>query len=365
MKRSGLVVIGAGVAGLVLLIAGVAIGRSQTARPATPPRKTLPPAAHAHAPNGACCAHVPEGYETKREPTATERTAAEGKLASLAGAPDRVKRLNELQETLAQQLADGTATAAQVIELMKSERDPSVLEVYVAALQQNPNQANAPETIRTFRDLAEASPVPELRRAALQFLGGAWDRDGQVRATVLRLAREETDGAVRHSALACLKEYSVKNQDAATAVNAELIALARGTHADEFRAQAVLSIAPREADEAAAREIAGFLQDRSLDVRMSAADAMGDLRADHRAFAVAQLDAAIAREPDAGVRAAMLLNLVKAGRADAVAALDRIAERDAVLKQDAADYAQILRRGESDLARVMDEKARLESSRIK
>ena len=363
MRGRGLIILGAGIAGLLFLVAGVAIGRAQSARP-TAARRSEARAERPHG-HGPGCAHVPEAFDAKPEPTHAERAEAAEKLHALAAAPDRSRRLNDLQELLALQLADGRTSAIQVLDLIRAERDPAVLEVYIGALQQNPDASNAPETVRAFQQMADADAAPERRRAALQFLAGAWDRDGAVRGTLLRLAKDEPDPAVRHSALASLKEYGVKNHEAAAAVNGELLAIARGASADDFRAQAILSLALRDADEAGVRDVASLLQDRSIDVRLSAADALGDVRAEHRAAAVQQLDAAIAREGDAAARAAMMLSLVRAGRADAAAALERVAERDPVLRQDALDYAQILKSGEQDLARIMDEKQRLEAKRAK
>lgn len=132
--------------------------------------------------------------------------------------------------------------------------------------------------------------------------------------------------------------------------------MARGADGGEFRAQAVRSLTLHEADETALCGVADLLRDRSSDVRLSAAGALAEAPPGHRALVVAQIDGALAREDEAGVRHALLLSLVQAGRADALPVLDRVVGRDAILRQDARDYADILRRGETDIARIMDEK---------
>jgi len=345
-------------AGAALLLGSYLAGRAGT--PAPHPRAVE---THAHR-----CAHPPP--ETRPDPTPEEKSRATDQLRELRAdlrrvAANRPAQLNELQNFLSANLAEGKITAAQVIEMFRSETDAAALDVLQGVLAANPEVADAPGILDGFLSLAREDRDPARRQSAVAFLGSAWDRDGRVRDALLSLAQAGNDEAVRLAALGTLPAYAAKNRDQAEAVNAGLLDLARREPTAEMKAQALGALGVHGASERVFLEVSHFLVDASPGARFAAAEKLGDAPPVLRPHALGALDQALAREREPGVRQLLLLSLVKAGRSDASELLRRAALRDPELRPDAEEYLVVLGKGYVDWSDILREKAALESARAR
>lgn len=292
--------------------------------------------------------------------------AAPAPTAELPAAlPGRAPQLNDLQNYLASNLAEGKITADQVVAMFRTETDASTLDLLQGVLSANPEAADRPGVVDAFLALARDDASSARRQAAIAFLGSAWDKDGRVRDALFGLARSEGDVAIRMTALGTLPSYSVKNHEQAGAVNAALLEIARTDGNADLRAQAISSVALRGTKEETLRQVAFFLDDPSPSARLASADRLGDAPPEARLAAIEALDRSLARESEPGVKALMLASLVRAGRGGALGALERVIGRDAALRADAQDYLAILRRGVADWDDIAREKADLEGARLK
>ena len=279
--------------------------------------------------------------------------------------PGRAPQLNDLQNYLAANLAEGKITADQVVAMFRTETDASTLDLLQGVLTANPEAADRPGVLDAFLALARDDASAARRQAAIAFLGSAWDKDGRVRDALFGLARSGSDASIRMSALGTLPSYAVKNHEQAAAVNTALLEIARTDADADLRAQAISSVGLRGAKEETLRQVAFSRDAPAPAAGRASADRRGDAPPEARLAAIEALDRSLARETEPGVKALMLASLVRAGRGGALGALERVIGRDAALRADAQDYAAILRRGVADWSDIAREKADLEEARRK
>src|SRR5262249_28744605 len=152
--------------------------------------------------------------------------------------------------------------------------------------------------------------VSEIRVAAAGAIGTAIERDpsrgADLDRALVTIASSDPDPAVRNAAL-----WSIKGSRADAATIGELVRIL-GDGADA---------APRQA----------------------AAEALSDVGPEHKQGVVAALVAALARETDPEVRKAELLAVVRAGRQDALPALEAVERSHPDLATHARDYIDGLR----------------------
>lgn len=339
-------------AGVVLILGAYALGRSGSGRD------------DAFRPTAAAARPVAD----PAVPEFARPVAREGERAPATGGrpelPDsRVPGLNDRQGSLASALAEGRITPADLLELFRKEQDGAMLDVLQGVLANCPEAADVPGLRAAFEKIARDDSLLERRQAAIAYLGSVWDRDGSVRETLLSLARSDGSLSIRLTALGTLSAYSAKNGDQAGAVNAGLLELARTpAHGDEVRTQAISVVEARMADEATVRRLSDFLGDSSGSVRLAAAERLAEGPPAFRVPTVAALEGAIARERDLSTKSVLLATLVKAGRTEAVAALERSARRDPDVRADAQDYLAILRAGFVDWTDIQFEKSKRETA---
>ncbi len=317
------------------------------------------------APRPARRAEAPRPQEAAPPPAPVPAASAPPSADPAAAVPSRAPQLNDLQNYLAANLAEGKITSDQVVAMFRTETDASTLDLLQGVLSANPEAADRPGVLDAFLALARDDANSARRQAAIAFLGSAWDKDGRVRDALFGLARSEGDVATRMTALGTLPSYAVKNHEQAAAVNAALLEIARTDGNPDLRAQAISSVGVRGATEETLLQVAHFLDDPSPSARLASADRLGDAPPESRRAVIEALDRSLAREAEPGVKALMLASLVRAGRAGALGALERVIGRDAALRADAQDYVAILRRGVADWDDIAREKADLEGARLK
>jgi hypothetical protein len=344
-------------AAAALALGGYLAGRAGGPETPAPPTSAKP---HAR------CAHPPP--ELRAEPAAEEKARAADRLQELQAefrrvAAERPAQLNALQNFLAANLAEGKIGAAQVLEMFRSETDAAALDVLQGVLAANPEAADRPGILDAFLAIAREDGDPDRRRAAVAYLGAAWDRDGRAGDALLALAGPGGHEALRRAALGTLPAYAAKHPERAEALNAGLLDLARREPDGELRAQALGAVGVHAAPERVFRELAPFLADAAPGARFAAAEKLGDAPPAFRPAALEALDRALAREPEPGTRQILLLSLVKAGRGEAAGLLRRAASNDPGLRADAEEYLSVLARGYVDWSDILREKSLLEAAR--
>lgn len=351
-------------AGLALMVGAYLLGRA--GREPAP----LPAKPHAHRPVG--CRHpVPEGEipplpppPARPEVTEQDRVQAAGRLKELhaelrRAVENRPAALNDLQNFLLSALGEGRLTAGQVLDMFRAEGDVAVLDVLQGALAASPEAADQPGVREAFERIARADASVDRRQAAVAFLGGVGDREGGVRKTLLSLAEADGELSLRLTALGALAGYSQRNGEHAAAVNAGLFEIARpGPNGEEIRTQALAAVEARSADERTMRRLSEFLADPSGAVRLTSAERMAEAPPAFRASSVVAIEEALIREPVPDSKPVLLAHLVKAGRAESIAALERLAAAEPRVRADALDYIAILRAGYVDWSDIQFEKSK-------
>jgi hypothetical protein len=333
--------------------------------------RVSPPEPHRPARSHSCREGKPAEIEVpapvfKPEVREEDRAQAAARLRELQvelrkAVENRPAALNDLQNFLLSALAEGRLSAAQVLEMFRTEQDGAALDVLQGAVAAVPEAADAPGVRDAFEKIARTDGSLERRQAAIAFLGGASDGDGRVGRTLLSLAEGDGDLSVRLTALGALAGYSQRNGDHAAAVNAGLMEIARpASNGDDVRTQALSSLEIRRADEGMVRRLSEFLSDGSSAVRLASAERMGDVPPAVRGATVAALDGALAREGNGAIKSHLLASLVKAGRGEAAGVLERAAARDPQIREDALDYLQILRAGYVDWSDILAEKDKIQ-----
>ncbi|MBI3857220.1 MAG: hypothetical protein HY293_16160 [Planctomycetes bacterium] len=342
-------------AGIVLVAGAYLLGRSGVEPPSPPLLRDRPAPEPLPAAPPVIAEKVPPPSVPKLEDIRAElKRSLETRPAAL----------NDLHNFLLSALGEGRLSAQQVLEMFRAESDVAVLDVLQGALCVSPDAADEPGIRIAFDQMAKADACLGRRQAAIAFLGAAWDRDGSVRKTLLSLADSDGDLSVRLTALGALAGYSQKNGTQAAAVNAGLMDLVRtGSGGDELRTQALSGIEVHGADEGTLRRLAEFLSDASGSVRLATAERMAEAPPAFRASTLAALEGAIYRESLADAKPLLLAHLVKAGRAEAISSLERVAAAEPRVRADAQDYLAILRAGFVDWSDIAAEKSKRETSR--
>lgn len=274
-----------------------------------------------------------------------------------------VERLNELQALLTSALKNNTLTPMAVVSMFKDETDASVLDVLQGVLAAHPEYAMQPGVTDAFAAIAQTDPNTVRRQTAIAYLGNAWDKDGKVKDVLMGIIRDGQDVSTKMSALGTLKAYTAKNWMQADAVSEQLLKIAQNDRNADVRAEAVNALDIQMGGEKAAAPLLTFLGDEQPMVRLAAAEKLGSAAPTARPAVVNALEQAIGRETESHVKEIMLANLVKAGRGDAVAVLDRMAKSDTAIKADAQDYLTILRGGYVDWTDISRMKGEMEESR--
>ncbi len=202
-----------------------------------------------------------------------------------------------------------------------------------------------------------ADDRPERRVAALSALMHLTRVDAAAIEVVLRAARADAVEDVRIAAIAALSSWMHRLPEHTDGLAHALVGLARTETHDEVRGHAIQGVAllDRRVDAVVAPMAELARADRCAQNRALAAMALGG----GGAAAVPHLEAAIAVEPAAENRRAMLMQLVRAGGAEA---LPRIAAGRPDLAADVRDYLEILRT-ETDPARVWELKQHRDAER--
>ncbi len=343
----------------VLLGAAYLAGRAGAGEEPAPPRK------HDHA---AACVHPPADPAPVVAPGEKEKAAVQ--LRDLQAdlrkvASNRTAQLNDLQNFLSNNLAEGKISALQVLDMFRTETDAATLDLLQGVLAANPEAADQPGVLDAFLTFAASDPDPARRLTALAFLGSAWDKDGRVREALFAAARPGGDLETRLTALGTFQAYAAKNRGQAESVNSGLLDLAKADPNADIRAQALGAVEIRSAGEAIVLRVSEFLLDPGPAARLAAAERLGDAPPETQRAVVQAVDAALARETEEGVKHLLLVTLVKAGRAGAADLIRRAGDRDPSLRQDASEYLAALQKGYSDWADLERVKADLEGARAR
>jgi hypothetical protein len=184
------------------------------------------------------------------------------------------------------------------------------------------------------------SDLPARRIAALRLLMQLGDVDATSIEVVLGAARADPESDVRIAAIAALSSWMQKQPAHTEPLTQALVELARTESHDDVRGHAIQGIALLESPKNVVEPMAEFARsDRHAQNRALALMALGG----SGPAALPHLEAAIAGESVADNRRAALIHVLRAGRDDAPAALERIAVRHADLASDAREYLEILK----------------------
>ncbi len=243
--------------------------------------------------------------------------------------------------------------ALEVVALLSRETDPTLLDMVADALSQDPKIGEAREVLEAFLDMALRDALPARRIAGLTFLGER-PRDPSLVATFLSIVSRDVDPDVRVAAVFAIRRQVDLAADRRAPLNDALLRAAASGETD-VRASAVEALSLRDADDLQVASVAGFLGDAEPMVRITAAEKLGEAGPGQRVAALRALEEAYLHDADDRVRSMVLAALVRAGGAEAVPALRRIAGKHAALDPVVARLTATLSAGGTDVDAALDE----------
>lgn len=272
--------------------------------------------------------------------------------------------MTEAQRKVSEWVGGDALRALEVIDWFKREEDPSSLNLLMSSLNMDPRIVNDQRVVGAFLEVARRDTSVSRRMEALYFIGQGAKRGPEVERDLLQLARGDADPSVRVAAVVALRQQIDIDPSVAERYNPEFLLVAGQSTDPGVRQQALQAVRMRQASDDQVRNVAAFLrQDDDVSVRITAAEQLGEVRAQNRATAMAALAEGFKSDATEDVRRACMLALVRAGRDEAVPTLRSLRDVDPRMAQDIDDYVQILERGEKDLDWIYEEKGRLERAR--
>lgn len=384
--------IGAAAGAALVLAGGIWLGR----RPAAPPPdesaggdEARPDAAASHAtgagllgpgarataarptPPAASWSSVPTDAQGRPIPPPGTAAPAEGDGAAVlrllreARAAKDADRLRYAQALLARSLLEHPERAAQAIDALDREGDPGTLAALADVLGASP-AAHTPEAAQALVRIAQTGADAPRRSAALTVLGTLAAPDAATGTAVLGIARNDPSPEMQAGALAAAGAWMGRNPALIDGLSRDVTDIARTARHDDVRGIAIQTMANLDRPlPAATLEAMGTLaQSDPVDRnRMLAAMALGSAAPGQREPVLRMFEQAYAAERSAEVRRNMLIHIVRAGRGDAPALLQRIAAADPTARQDVGDYLEILGSGETNPDRIWDAKFRRDAAR--
>lgn len=272
--------------------------------------------------------------------------------------------MTSAQRKLCDWVGGDAQRALEVLDWFKREEDPSSLNILMAALSMDPRIANEERVVGAFLDIARGDASVARRMEALYFIGQGAKRGPEVERELVALARGDADPSIRVAAVVALRQQIDIDPSVAERFNPEFLMVASQATDPGVRQQALQAVRMRHAGGDLVRNVAAFLrQDEDVAVRITAAEQLGETRAQYRTAAMAALAEGFKNDATEDVRRACILALVRVGRDEALPSLRDLRSVDPRLTQDIDDYIRILESGEKDLEWIFDEKSRLERAR--
>lgn len=370
--------------GLAVLIVGLVIGRmtashgppdesSETTLPGTAgprPPGPLPPAAPT-APGGRTPAGPAAG--PGQAPPAEKRIlspAIAGNLKEIVKAAREAQlakdfdNLNYCQSLLKNYVGSDPAKAQDIVKLIKSETDMALTDVYMGALLANPEAAHAPETVGAMTELAEKDGDAGRRQQALFYLGQLQQPDPSMVQRVMRIAQGERTPQVQAGAVDTLATFMHSSPASAPWIAQNLLQIGQAAADPMVRAKAVYAMQIAEAPPDAVRGVTAFLADANREVRLAAAQTLGQARPELRPVVLPALEQAWRQEQDPIVRRNLVMGVVQASPPDAAQILQRmLPAASGPNAADIQDFLQILQAGETNPERIMQAKMAAEAQR--
>ncbi|MBI3098022.1 MAG: hypothetical protein HYY93_07235 [Planctomycetes bacterium] len=272
--------------------------------------------------------------------------------------------MTKAQRNLSAFMDGDRARALELIDAFRQEPDASAQECIIGAIASDQRLVGDPAIVSAFLDLAEHGDDSTRRRVALLFLANNPDPSGELSDRLRRLARSDSDPGVQVSALHALSMFAEVRPSLSAQVNRDLLDVATAATDPMVRTNALSVFRGRDADASQIESLGGrFLRDPEGAVRLSAAEALGQVRPEARGAALNQLGTAFGQEGATEVRRVILMSIVRAGRADARATLERLLPTAGAMTEDVRDYLEILGTGETNPDAVIQAKAVRDAAR--
>lgn len=270
--------------------------------------------------------------------------------------------MGAVHESIVADLASGKLTLREVIDAVQRETDFATLDMLIGIVREDPNARTDPAMLNLFLNMLRNDKSPERRQASIMFLSYVNDTTGQAKAALMQAAMDPSSPDLQTAAIGAFKEYVAYNPMSAAEVSAQLLMIAKSSTNEGAVVQAIDAVEAR--DETTLREIAAICKSTTgTDVRLVCGAKLQDVKPEHRLLAIDALSEAFVRETSETGRRDLLTMLVKAGRRDSLDTLERLKQTDPRMAEHINDYLTILRSGELDWDRIMQEKTRLEEQR--
>lgn len=250
--------------------------------------------------------------------------------------------------------AEPTSRAHELLEFLRGEKSPEMLEVLGGCLLENDAVRALPEVRSAFLALAESGEDPVRRRMGLDFISRSDLRPGDLQELLVRRAQGEPDRDLRSMAYQILAApASGLEDDARAKVHERILGLLKAEREPQVRAEALLALDLAHAAEPLAKAVLEVLRsDADENVRAAAAESISVTRGIPRPQLLADLEGAYGSDRSEVAQRSLLAALVRAGGAEAVSNLERMAHIAGPIQKDVAVYLEVMKSGVTDYEEI-------------
>jgi hypothetical protein len=254
--------------------------------------------------------------------------------------------------------------AVELVAALRAAKDESETDTILGILTNEVEIASRPEVAAAFADIALNDTQAFRRSAAVRGLGEIPGADESRLSMIAKVARADRDEDVRQSAAFALGEVSEKSPGRlAAAASRELVSSLSSEPSGSVRTGLIYSVRDTRDPAVVTGLMSTLSADGEIAARQAAADVLGDVAAAHRVRAVETLASRFDVESDRDMRLTILTSIIRAGRENAVKALEALKPRAGELAADVDDYLEGLKSGETDMDKLFSMKQEREQAR--
>lgn len=254
------------------------------------------------------------------------------------------------------QLREHPGDISKLLEQLKTETDPEKIALLAQLIAENANEAGVDLPVKELMGML-SDPLAAKRDAALAILSQVEDVTPEMIKGVGDIARTDVETQVRMSAITTMGRWLNGDSMHRDALSQQLIQTRDASRDNAVRGYAIQAIGlqkhglPANMIEPISQSV---YQESSPDNRSIAALALSNVDEANRASAVRTLEQAFATETNLDTKRHLVTMLMRTAGTEAPAVLGRLDTNHDLVRQDVADYLEIIARGETNVDRIFE-----------
>jgi len=263
------------------------------------------------------------------------------------------------------QLRNRPADIEGMLEQLKTETDVERIKLLAQLISENAEAAGVDLPINDLLEMA-ASGNPIKRLAALRILSTSSRVTPEMIRTVAELSKTDAQKDVRFAAINTMGEWMERNANLREQLSADIIGARDASTSPDIRGYAIQTVGLQKngLPPSMLQPMVHSMQSESVpEIRSLAALAVSHADANLRPQALQHLQQAYHSETDLDAKRHLLTMIMRTGGSEASAVLQGLPANDPLLRQDIADYVNIMARGVTDVNEIYDQKNQLDGKR--